>query len=30
MMLTIMCYSPAQQTFIEEIEKHVVLPRQVA
>lgn len=30
MMLTIMCYSSAQQTFTEEIEKHVVLPRQMA
>jgi hypothetical protein len=30
MMLTIMRYSPAQQTFTEEIEKHVVLPGPVA
>jgi 3',5'-cyclic AMP phosphodiesterase CpdA len=30
MAVTVMCYSPAQQAFTEEIEKHVVLPRPVA
>lgn len=30
MVVTIMCYSPRQQAFIEEIEKHMVLPRPVA
>jgi hypothetical protein len=29
MVLTIMCYSPAQQAFTEEIEKHLELPRPV-
>jgi hypothetical protein len=30
MALSVMCYSPAQQAFTEEFEKHVVLPRPVA